>query len=96
MENSAQAESLAESLVGERLAACINLVPGIRSVYRWQGNIEKGSEVLLLIKTTEARLPALEAAIKAHSSYELPEVLAVPVESGSGAYLNWIADAVDD
>lgn len=89
-----EAETLAEALVAERLAACVNVVAGIRSVYRWQGDVERGAEVLLLIKTTRERFTGLEAAIRSRSSYELPEVLAVPVADGSAAYLSWVAEAV--
>jgi periplasmic divalent cation tolerance protein len=96
VETVAEAESLAEFLVEDRLAACVNVLPGIRSVYRWQGRIEKGGEIMLLIKTTEARYGTLEAAIQARSGYELPEIVAVRIASGSSAFLNWITDAVND
>lgn len=88
-----EADALAEALVSERLAACVNVVPGIHSVYEWQGRIERSEEVLLLIKTTRGKLAALEEAIRARSSYELPEVLAVPV-TGLEDYLRWVAEAV--
>jgi len=88
-----EAEALAEALVADRLAACVNVLPGVRSVYEWQGRIERSEEVLLLIKTTREKFAALEAAIRARSSYELPEVLAVPV-SGSADYLRWVAASV--
>ena len=88
-----EAEALAEALVADRLAACVNVVPGVRSVYEWQGKVERSEEVLLLIKTTREQFAALENAIRARSSYELPEVLAVPV-SGSADYLRWVAASV--
>ena len=88
------AERLASSLVEERLAACVNTLERVRSTYRWQGRVERDQESLLVIKTTEARLPEVEAAIRARSSYELPEVLAIPVHGGSAAYLGWLADSV--
>ena len=87
----ATARALADALVGERLAACVNLLPGLESVYRWQGQVERGQEVLLLIKTTRTCLPALQARIVALHPYELPEVLAVESAGGLPAYLNWIA-----
>lgn len=88
-----EAEALAEALVAERLAACVNVVPGVRSVYEWQGRTERSEEVLLLIKTTRGKFAALEEAIRARSGYELPELLAVPV-SGSADYLRWVAESV--
>jgi periplasmic divalent cation tolerance protein len=93
-ENSAEAERLAEALVGQRLAACVNLVPGVKSVYRWQGGVERGDEVLMVIKTSRERLEAVEEAIQTLSSYDVPEVLAVPVAGGSAAYLEWVAESV--
>jgi periplasmic divalent cation tolerance protein len=84
------ARRLARALVEQRLAACVNLLPGVQSVYRWQGNIEEEGEVTLLIKTTEARYAELEAAIRALHPYELPELIALPVAAGLPAYLHWI------
>ena len=88
------ADGLAEALVAERLAACVNVVPGLHSVYRWQGAIERSDETLLLIKTTRAGLPALSARIVALHPYELPEVVAVEVAGGLSAYLDWVAEQV--
>jgi len=85
------AERLAEALVGERLAACVNVLPGLRSVYRWQGTVEHADEVLLLIKTTHERLDALAARVQALHPYELPELLAVEAAGGLPAYLDWVA-----
>ena len=86
------AEQLAGALVGERLAACINIVPGLRSVFRWQGSVQRESEVLLLIKTTPERYPALQARLPALHPYELPELVAVETSAGLPAYLQWLAD----
>lgn len=86
------AQRIADALVAERLAACVNLVPGLRSVYRWQGAIQTADEVLLLIKTTDARLAALTARIQGLHPYELPEVIAVEVAGGLAAYLDWVAE----
>jgi len=84
------ATRIAEALVEKRLAACVNIVPGLRSVYRWQDGLERADEVLLMIKTTSARLDSLQRQISALHPYELPEVIAVDVAGGSPAYLGWI------
>ncbi len=86
-----EAARIARAVVEERLAACGNVVPGVRSIYRWQGKIADDSEALLLLKTTRARLEALRARVLALHPYDVPEVLALPVEAGSAAYLAWIA-----
>ena len=86
------AERLAEALVEERLAACVNILPGLRSVYRWQAEVERADETLLLIKTVRERFDALSARIKALHPHELPEVLAVEAAAGLPAYLSWVAD----
>ena len=86
------AERLAEALVEERLAACANILPGLRSVYRWQAEVERADETLLLIKTVRERFDALSARIKALHPHELPEVLAVEAAAGLPAYLRWVAD----
>ena len=85
------AEALAAQLVERRLVACVNVLAPCRSVYRWQGRIEGAEEVPLLMKTSAARYAALEAAIRTHHPYELPEIVAVPVLRGLPAYLDWIA-----
>lgn len=87
----ASARAIAEALVGERLAACVSLLPGTSSVYRWQGRIEHADEVQLLVKTTRACLPALQARIAALHPHELPEVIAVEAAGGLPAYLDWVA-----
>ena len=84
-------EHIAEALVGEQqLAACVNIVGPIRSIYRWQGEICRDDEHLLLIKTTRTRYAALEARVKTLHSYDVPEVVALPIEMGSAAYLEWL------
>ena len=85
------AEKMAHFLIEQQLAACVNILPGATSVYRWQGKVESADETILLIKTTMARYPALEAAIKAQHPYELPEIIAVPISAGLPAYLEWVA-----
>jgi periplasmic divalent cation tolerance protein len=85
------AEMLANALIEARLAACVNILPPCRSVYRWQGAVEAADEVPLLIKTSEARYAALETAIRALHPYELPKLIAVPITHGLPAYLAWVA-----
>lgn len=87
----ASATAFATALVEERLAACVNILAPCTSVYRWQGKIESASEVPLLIKTTQDRYAALEAAVRARHPYELPELIALPISDGLPAYLNWLA-----
>lgn len=89
--DAASARALAERLVAERLAACVNILAPCRSVYRWQGRVEDAEEVPLLIKTDAARYADLEAAIRARHPYELPEIVAVPISRGLPAYLDWLA-----
>ncbi len=86
----AEAERIARALVDERLAACVNLVPGLRSIYRWQDAIEESDEVLLLIKTRQQAVDALRERVHALHSYEVPEFLVLTVETGSEAYLAWV------
>lgn len=88
------AETIADALVEAGLAACVNVLAPVRSVYRWQGAIERSNEVPLLIKTTAARYAALEAAILARHPYAVPEIVAIPVERGLPAYLDWLASEV--
>jgi len=84
------AEKLAEQLVAQRVAACINILSPCRSVYRWQGAVRHDEEHPMLIKTTGERYAALEKAIRAAHPYELPEIVAVPIERGLPAYLDWV------
>ena len=88
--NVASAQVLALALVEQRLAACVNILPAVQSIYRWNGAVEQGAEVTLLIKTTTARYAELEQAVRALHPYELPELIAVPVSAGLPAYLEWI------
>lgn len=92
--NRAEADRLARTLVEEQLAACVNILPGIRSIYRWEGAVEEAEEVLLLIKTTEAGFPRLRDRIFALHRYETPEVIALPISEGSGNYLAWLQSQV--
>lgn len=88
-----QAEALAQALVAARCAACVQIVPGVRSVYRWQGAVEQSNESLLLIKLPQSRLPALHTLLLAQHPYELPEIIAVNIAHGHPPYLQWIEDA---
>lgn len=90
----AEAERLARTLVEERLIACATLLPGATSIYRWQGAVEESAEVLLLLKTTAARLDTLEARLHQLHSYQTPEFLVFSAAGGSAAYLDWLAAAV--
>jgi periplasmic divalent cation tolerance protein len=87
----AAAERLADLLLEQRLAACVNILAPCRSVYRWKGAVQHDEEHPLLIKTTAERYPELEKALRAGHPYELPEIVAVPVERGLPAYLKWVA-----
>jgi periplasmic divalent cation tolerance protein len=87
----AAAERLADALIEKRVAACVNILAPCRSVYRWKGEVQHDEEFPMLIKTTADRYPALEAAIRAGHPYELPEIIAVPIERGLPAYLDWVA-----
>ncbi len=88
----ASAERLASALVEARAAACVNILAGCRSVYRWQGEVETASEVPLLMKTTRAAYPRLEKIVREHHPYELPEIIAIPVVAGLPGYLQWVAE----
>lgn len=85
------AQRMAQSLIENHTAACVNILAECNSVYRWQGKIETASEVPLLIKSTRAAYPRLEASIRAHHPYELPEIIAVTVNTGFPGYLLWVA-----
>ena len=86
-----KAAKIARVLVEERLAACGNVLSGLRSIYRWEGKVQDEREALLLLKTTRARFEALRARVLALHPYQVPEVIALPVEAGSAPYLAWIA-----
>lgn len=91
--NEEQGVSIARSLVGERLAACVNLLRGVRSIYRWRDRIEDDRETLLLIKTRTRLLARVERRVRELHSYEVPEVVALPVAAGSKPYLDWVLES---
>lgn len=92
--DAASAHDIAEALVGEQLAACVNQLPGVRSTYRWRGAVTRDDEILLLIKTTSSRLEPLRRRLIELHPYELPELIAVPVDHGHAAYLDWVRQSV--
>jgi periplasmic divalent cation tolerance protein len=92
--NDEDAGALARVLVERRLAACVNAVSNIASTYRWKGAVERDRETLLIVKTTADRLAAVEQTIREQSKYELPEVIALPVQAGSADYLAWVRESV--
>lgn len=92
----ADAAALAQTLVDERLAACVNVLPPMTSIYRWNGKVDTAREQQLVIKTTTARLPSLEARLRALHPYEVPEFLVLRVAGGSDAYLEWLRDSASE
>lgn len=91
-----EAHSIAGELVQRRLAACVNVISGVRSVYRWKGEIQRDDERLLIIKTSRRLFPRVREAIRELHSYEVPEILALPVEAGDPAYLGWMAGCLEE
>ena len=92
--SASEAAKIGRLLVEHQLAACVNVVPRIESIYRWQGKVESGEEWLLLIKTTAEKFPEVRAAISELHSYDLPECVAIAIDDGSAEYLKWIGDSV--
>ena len=88
--NGEEATRLAEMLVGAHLAACVQIMPEMESVYRWEGKVERQSEVLLIAKTTNGKFADLEREVRALHSYDTPEIVAVPITTGSAPYLEWL------
>lgn len=89
-----EAQNIAEALIQQRLAACVNIVPQITSVYRWKGEVCRDTEVLLVVKTDRQQFAELEQAVKQVHSYEVPEIIALPIEVGSQAYLTWVDESL--
>jgi periplasmic divalent cation tolerance protein len=91
----AEARKIARAVVDARLAACVNILSArVESVYRWKGNVETTNEFLLVMKTTKARFAGLRVAVLKAHSYDVPEIIALPIAAGSASYLDWIADSV--
>src|SRR5947207_9116716 len=90
----AEAKKIAEMLVERQLAACVNIIPRIHSVYRWQGNVEHSEEFLLVAKTIKQKEDEVCAAIRELHSYELPECISIPIQGGSAEYLQWITNSL--
>jgi periplasmic divalent cation tolerance protein len=91
-----EARGISRKLVDERLAACVNILRApMESIYRWRGKVESAREILLLIKTSRRRFTALESAVKRLHSYEVPEIIALPIERGWNGYLAWVSDSVN-
>jgi periplasmic divalent cation tolerance protein len=94
--NLEQAAQLADMLVAQRLAACVQILPEVQSVFRWQGEIERQKEILLIAKTTRSRFEILEREVRKIHSYETPEIVALPLTAGSVPYLEWLHSSVRD
>ena len=89
-----EGERLARALVDERLAACVNRIGPVQSVYRWEGKVEQSEEEMLIVKTRNELFPALEKRVRELHSYDVPEIIALPLIQGNEAYLTWLAEQV--
>jgi len=94
--NQKEAVRIGEEMVNEKLAACANIIPRIQSIYRWKGKVIKAQEVLLILKSTRPRYRALEKAIRAMHTYEIPEIIALPVKGGLDQYIGWVRSETHD
>lgn len=90
--DAATAERIADVLIEARLAACVNVLPGIQSIYRWQGAVTRSTELQLLIKTTAERYASVEEAIRMHHPYDVPEIIAIAIAEASSSYLRWLLE----
>ncbi|MCU0589503.1 MAG: divalent-cation tolerance protein CutA [Syntrophobacteraceae bacterium] len=91
-----EARGISRALVGEKLVACVGMLPGLRSIYWWKGEVRDDAEWLLIMKTRTALVPALQERIVSLHGYEVPEIIAFPVEQGLPAYLDWVAESTTD
>ncbi|XP_077052893.1 protein CutA homolog [Siphateles boraxobius] len=94
--NDTVAKELARGIVEKKLAACVNIIPQITSVYEWQGKIEEDTEVLMMIKTRSSKIPAVAEYVRSHHPYEVAEVISFPIHQGNPPYLKWIGDVVPE
>ena len=90
--NTEEAVRISKRVVGKRLAACANIIPGVQSIFRWKGKIDESQEVLLILKSTKSRYSALEKLVQSMHTYEIPEIIALRVEDGLAQYLGWVCD----
>jgi periplasmic divalent cation tolerance protein len=90
--DAACADKIARAVVEARLAACVNCLPGVKSVYRWEGAVEEAVEITLMMKTTASRYTELQESIQSHHPYKVPEIIAFPVTAGSEPYLTWVIE----
>jgi uncharacterized protein involved in tolerance to divalent cations len=90
-----EAARISEMLVGQKLAACVQALPGMQSIYVWKGEVQRDAEVLMLAKTTRSNFAELERQVRAIHSYDTPEIVAVPIVSGSKSYLDWLVEACE-
>lgn len=93
--NEEEAAKISRTIVGERLAACVNIIRSVRSIYRWQGSVEDESEVLMVVKTKRTLFDRLQKRVKELHSYEVPEIIGLPVIEGSKQYLDWLGQETD-
>jgi len=93
--NEKEAAAISQTIVGERLAACINIIPSVRSIYRWQGRVEDEQEVLMIVKTKKSLFERLQERVKELHSYEVPEIIGLPLVEGGKEYLDWLGQETD-
>ena len=92
--NQSEAQKIAARLVHERLIACANIVKDVESIFRWQGKVERAREVLLVLKSTKTKLPKIIKTVKSLHSYDVPEIIALPVAGGNPSYLRWVKESI--
>lgn len=89
-----EAEKIAKSLIAAKLAACVNIISGVKSLFRWQGKVEQAKEVLLIVKSRKEKFAKIAKLVKANHSYDVPEIIALPIASGFKPYLDWINESI--